>query len=44
MPWAGRALQTDLGIFPWLSAGALCLWAFGAALAHRSFEEPIARA
>jgi len=32
MPWAGRALQMDMGAFPWIAAGALAAWATGIAL------------
>ena len=34
MPFAGRVLQMDLGIFPWLAAGSMALWAVGIAFAQ----------
>jgi len=34
VPLAGQALQVDLGLFPWLAAGSMSIWAIGIALAQ----------
>lgn len=35
MPWAGRALQAELGLFPWFAAGSMAVWAIGIAFAQK---------
>jgi MFS family permease len=39
MPFAGRILQSDLGIFPWLAAGSMGVWAVGIAFAQARLRD-----